>query len=85
MKNLFVKALFIYPRFHVNIETELSKHKPEVYEVHVTLSENTNHTQMALFDIINVLLQELKGCCSYVSFLATREFKSAPFWLKPLV
>lgn len=27
MKNLFVKKLFIYPRFHVDVETELSKNK----------------------------------------------------------
>jgi DNA excision repair protein ERCC-4 len=27
MKNLFVKKLFIYPRFHVDIESELSKHR----------------------------------------------------------
>ena len=27
MKNLFVKKLFIYPRFHVDIETELTKNK----------------------------------------------------------
>ena len=27
MKNLFVGKLFIYPRFHVDIEAELSKHK----------------------------------------------------------
>ncbi len=27
MKNLYVKNLYIYPRFHVDIESELSKNK----------------------------------------------------------
>lgn len=27
MKNLFVKNLYIYPRFHVDIESELTKYK----------------------------------------------------------
>ena len=67
MKNLYVKNLYVYPRFHVEIEAELTKNKPELIELHVGLSENTSRTQMALFDIINVLLQEFKGCCSYVS------------------
>ena len=68
MKNLFVKKLFIFPRFHVNIESELSRHKPEVIEIQVALSENSARTQMALLDILNVLLQEFKGCCTYVGF-----------------
>ena len=40
--------------------------KPELIEIHVGLSELVGKTQMALFDIVNVLLQEFKGCCSYV-------------------
>ena len=40
--------------------------QPELIEIHVGLSEYSCKTQMALFDIINVLLQEFKGCCSYV-------------------
>ena len=66
MRNLFVKKLFIYPRFHVEIESELSQNRPELIEVHVMLSEYSAKIQMALFDIINVLLQEFKECCSYV-------------------
>lgn len=42
--------------------------KPEVIEIHVGLSENSGRIQMALLDILNVLLQEFKGCCSYVIF-----------------
>ena len=69
MRNLFVKKLFIYPRFHVDIESELSQHRPDLIEVHVTLSEYSTKIQMALFDIINVLLQEFKECCSHVCII----------------
>ena len=31
MKNLFVKHLYIYPSFHVDIEAELSRHKVVIY------------------------------------------------------
>jgi DNA excision repair protein ERCC-4 len=68
MKNLFVKKLFVFPRFHVDIESTFDKYKPEVVEVHVQLSSYSHAIQMALLDIINVLVQELKGCCTYVSF-----------------
>jgi DNA excision repair protein ERCC-4 len=67
MKNLFVKKLFVFPRFHVDIESTLDKFKPEVVEVHVQLSAYSHAIQMALLDIINILVLELKGCCSYVS------------------
>lgn len=69
MRNLFVKKLFLYPRFHVDIESELSKNKPELIEIHIGLSEYSSRTQLALFDIINVLLQEFKGCCTYVCLI----------------
>lgn len=69
MKNLFCTKLFIYPRFHVDVDGELSgKHKPELVEVHIGLSENTSRIQMALLDIVNVLLKEFRDCCSYVSY-----------------
>ncbi|CAF0763664.1 unnamed protein product [Brachionus calyciflorus] len=81
MKNLFVKKLFIYPRFHIDVESELTKHKPDVIEIHVGLSENSSRVQMALMDILNVLLQEFKGCCSYIDhdFLTMEMVISRPF------
>ena len=51
----------------MSLAVKLFNFKPELIELHVTLSENANKIQMALFDIINVLLQEFKECCSYVN------------------
>ena len=68
MKNLFCTKLLIYPRFHVDVDAELSKHKCDLVEVMIGLNENTARIQMSLIDIINVLLQEFKACCSYVSY-----------------
>lgn len=66
MKNLFCTKLLIYPRFHVDVDAELSRHRPDLIEVHIGLNENTARIQMALLDIINVLLKEFKDCCAYV-------------------
>ena len=45
------------------------------------MSENSMKTQMALFEIINVLLQEFKGSCSYIDqdYLTMEMVISKPF------
>jgi len=52
-----------------------------VVEIQVGLSENSMETQMALFEIVNVLLQEFKGCCTYIDhdFLTMEMVISKPF------
>ena len=55
--------------------------KPELIEIQVGLSENSITTQLALFEIIGVLLSEFKSCCSYIDhdYLTMEMVISKPF------
>ncbi|KAK2820840.1 hypothetical protein Q5P01_023799 [Channa striata] len=49
MRNLFVKKLYLWPRFQVSVNTVLDRHKPEVVELH-----------SSILDIMSACLKELK-------------------------
>ncbi|XP_028913418.1 DNA repair endonuclease XPF [Ornithorhynchus anatinus] len=60
MRNLFVRKLYLWPRFHVAVNSFLEKHKPEVIEIHVAMTPAMLAIQSAILDIINACLKELK-------------------------
>ncbi|XP_006004177.1 DNA repair endonuclease XPF [Latimeria chalumnae] len=60
MRNLFVRKLYLWPRFHVAVNSFLEKHKPEVVELHVCMTPAMLAIQSSILDIINACLKELK-------------------------
>jgi len=60
MKNLFVRKLYLWPRFHATVSSFLEKHKPEVIELHLNLTPSMLAIQTAVLDLIDTCLKELK-------------------------
>uniref|UniRef100_A0A7N6FBE3 DNA repair endonuclease XPF n=1 Tax=Anabas testudineus TaxID=64144 RepID=A0A7N6FBE3_ANATE len=60
MRNLFVKKLYLWPRFQVSVNTALDRHKPEVVELHVSLTPTMRAIQGSILDIMSACLKELK-------------------------
>ncbi|XP_037363475.1 DNA repair endonuclease XPF [Talpa occidentalis] len=60
MRNLFVRKLYLWPRFHVAVHSFLEQHKPEVVEIHVSMTPAMLAIQTAILDILNTCLKELK-------------------------
>ncbi|XP_062509904.1 DNA repair endonuclease XPF-like [Corticium candelabrum] len=60
MKNLFVRKLYVWPRFHATVCTSLDKHKPDVVELHQRMCESMSNLQSAILDVMNACLQEIK-------------------------
>lgn len=86
MRNLFVKKLFLWPRyeqfsatiyftytclgiihnvllsvrFQASVNTTLDKHKPDVVELHVSMTPAMRAIQSSIMDIMNACLKELK-------------------------
>ncbi|XP_034986690.1 DNA repair endonuclease XPF [Zootoca vivipara] len=62
MRNLFVRKLYLWPRFHVAVHSFLERHKPEVVEMHVSMTPAMRAIQSSILDILNACLRELKHC-----------------------
>ncbi|NXC38234.1 XPF endonuclease, partial [Penelope pileata] len=60
MRNLFVRKLYLWPRFHIAVNSFLEKHKPEVVEIHVSMTPSMVAIQTSILDILNACLRELK-------------------------
>ncbi|XP_051529652.1 DNA repair endonuclease XPF [Myxocyprinus asiaticus] len=60
MRNLFVKKLFLWPRFQASVNTTLDRHRPDVVELHVSLTPAMTAIQSSILDIMNACLKELK-------------------------
>ncbi|XP_043568043.1 DNA repair endonuclease XPF isoform X1 [Chiloscyllium plagiosum] len=60
MRNLFVRKLYLWPRFHIAVGSCLDRHKPEVIELHVSLTPSMLAIQTAIMDVMNACLKELK-------------------------
>ncbi|XP_030610872.1 DNA repair endonuclease XPF [Archocentrus centrarchus] len=60
MRNLFVKKLYLWPRFQASVNTALDRHKPEVVELHVPLTPTMKAIQSSILDIMSACLKELK-------------------------
>ncbi|XP_015186629.1 PREDICTED: DNA repair endonuclease XPF isoform X2 [Polistes dominula] len=66
MKTLFIKRLYLWPRFHTIVNNSLSKRKPEVLEFHVKITYKMLHIQTALLDAMNYVVKELKRINKYL-------------------
>ncbi|XP_007426369.1 DNA repair endonuclease XPF [Python bivittatus] len=62
MRNLFVRKLYLWPRFHAVVHSFLEQHKPEVVEIHITMTSAMRAIQSSILDILNACLKELKQC-----------------------
>ncbi|KAG7401834.1 DNA repair endonuclease XPF [Phytophthora boehmeriae] len=60
LKHLYVRDVFLYPRFHVAINSCLEKHQPEVYEIEVALSPSMKIMQEALLVALEATVKELQ-------------------------
>ncbi|KAF3853314.1 hypothetical protein F7725_014002 [Dissostichus mawsoni] len=60
MRNLFVKKLYLWPRFQASVNTALDRHKPEVVELNVSLTPAMRAIQSSILDIMSACLKELK-------------------------
>ena len=60
MQSLFVRQLYLWPRFHANVSKCLEKRPPEVVEMHVSLSPTMKKIQNAVIELIGVCLNDLK-------------------------
>ncbi|XP_030068380.1 DNA repair endonuclease XPF isoform X2 [Microcaecilia unicolor] len=60
MRNLFVRKLYLWPRFHVAVNSFLERHKPEVVELHIAMTPAMLAIQASILDIMNACLKELK-------------------------
>ncbi|XP_034490838.1 DNA repair endonuclease XPF [Drosophila innubila] len=60
MRNLFVKQLFIWPRFHATVRAALHPWQAQTIELHVPLSTRISSIQTHILDIMNFLVREIK-------------------------
>ena len=60
MRNLFVRNLFLWPRFHSVVTESLKKSTPLVIELRVDMTEAMKTIQTSILDLMHFTLQELK-------------------------
>lgn len=60
MRNLFVRNLYLWPRFHATVMSSLKQCEPDVIELHLEMTQNMLTIQTAVLDLMNFTLQELK-------------------------
>ncbi|XP_058821611.1 DNA repair endonuclease XPF [Topomyia yanbarensis] len=61
MRNLFVKDLFIWPRFHGSVQKSLKPFEPVVVEMQIPMSQNMILLQSNILDIMNYLVKNIKS------------------------
>jgi len=60
MKNLFVRHLHLWPRFHSTVASVLSTHQPEVVELQLEMTPKMQDVQASVLDLISFTLKEIK-------------------------
>lgn len=60
MRNLFVRELFIWPRFHATVQSSLKRYEAQIVELHVPLSGKMESMQANILDLMNYLVREIK-------------------------
>ncbi|KAF1783833.1 DNA repair nuclease, XPF-type/Helicase [Phytophthora cactorum] len=71
LKHLYVRNVFLYPRFHVTINSCLEEHQPEVYEIEVAFSPSMKIMQEALLVALEATVKELQRNKQLVGDLST--------------
>lgn len=60
MRNIFVKELYLWPRFQSLIVNNFKRNEPVVIELHVPISENFVKIQTYILELMNLTVKELK-------------------------
>lgn len=60
MRNLFVKELFIWPRFHATIQSSIKPYESQSIEFNIPLPSRLTQIQTHILDIMNYLVREVK-------------------------
>ncbi|CAN7939277.1 unnamed protein product, partial [Ixodes hexagonus] len=60
MRNLFVKKLFLWPRFQADVIASLNRRKPDVVELRVAMTPAMQSIQLAILDIVASCVREIK-------------------------
>ncbi|KAJ9583016.1 hypothetical protein L9F63_022632, partial [Diploptera punctata] len=60
MKTLFVKNVYLWPRFHATVKGTLDKFQPQVIELNVPLTKEMQDIQSAVLELMNFAVKEIK-------------------------
>lgn len=60
MRTVFVKELYLWPRFHATVIQSLKQKEPQVVELHIPLSKKMLQIQTCILDLMNLTVKELK-------------------------
>ena len=60
MKNLFLRHLHLWPRYHSTVSSVLASCQPQVVEIHLQLTSKMQDVQTAVLDLISFTLKEVK-------------------------
>lgn len=60
MRNLFVRELILWPRFHGSIQKALKAFEPTSVEFHIPMTPKMIQLQTHLLDLMNFIVKELK-------------------------
>lgn len=60
MRNLFVKELYLWPRYHAVIKKCLQPYEPILHELSIPISESLTRIQNHLLDLMNFQLKEIR-------------------------
>ncbi|KAJ8962983.1 hypothetical protein NQ317_013788 [Molorchus minor] len=60
MRALFIKELYIWPRFQSVVIESLKEYEPQVIELHIPISEKMKKIQTYILDLMNLTVKELK-------------------------
>lgn len=66
MRNIFVKELYLWPRFHLLIQKSLKAFDPQVIEFSIPMTHKMTQIQTHILDIMNYLVSELTRTNKYV-------------------
>ncbi|CAF0939740.1 unnamed protein product [Adineta steineri] len=66
MKNLFLRHVYLYPRFQVTIRSTFEHCSPDVIELQVPLTVLMMDIQISLTELINACLQELRSSTTWL-------------------
>lgn len=68
LKALQVRYLYLYPRFHDAVKTELEQNPPEVEELHQALSPSMKDIQTAIVTAVMTCMKELKNSTPFLEW-----------------
>jgi DNA excision repair protein ERCC-4 len=66
MKNLFLRHVYLYPRFQITVRSTFENCSPDVIELQVPLTLLMMDIQVSLMELINACLQELRSSTTWI-------------------